>query len=65
MNSMSALYNSLPATTNTNGRAFSGWSQINVHSIVLYDVENNGDDWNGPAEYDYCRPGTDPDFNSY
>ena len=22
-------------------------------------------DWNGPAEYDYCRPGTDPDYSTY
>ena len=32
--------------------------------MVLYDVENN-DDWNGPPNYDYCRPGTDPDFGFY
>ena len=38
-----------------------------VHSVVLYDLEskNNNDDWNSPPEYDYCRPGTDPDFGSY
>ena len=23
------------------------------------------DDWNGPAEFDYCRPGADPDFSTY
>ena len=65
MNTISNLYNGLPPTTNTSGRAFSGRSQTNVHSIVPYDVENNGDDWNGPPEYDYCRPGADPDFNSF
>ena len=67
MNTMSNQYNGLPPTNNTSGRAFGGHSQTNVHNIVSYDVENknNGDDWNGPSEYDYCRPGDDPDFGSY
>ena len=40
---------------------------MNVHSVVSYDLENkdNNDDWTGPPEYDYCRPGTDPDFGSF
>ena len=67
MNTMSNLYNDLPPTTNTNGRVFGCRSHTNVHSIVPSDVENmnNNDDWNGPSEYDYCRPGTDPDFGSF
>ena len=67
MNTMSNLYNGLPPTTNMSGRVFSGRSQTNVNSIVPYNVENknNNDDWNGPSEYDYCRPGTNPDFGSY
>ena len=65
MNSIYALYNNLPGTTNTNGRAFCGQSQSNVHSVVPYDVENNNDDWNGPSKYDYCRLGADPNFVSY
>ena len=67
MNTMPNLYNGLPPTTNPSGRVFGGRSQTNVHSIVPYDVENknNGDDWKGPSEYDYCCPGTDPDFGSY
>ena len=27
--------------------------------------KNNNDDWNNPLEYDYCRPGIDPDFSSF
>ena len=67
MNTMSNLYNGLPPTTNTNGRAFDGRSKTNIYRIVPYDVENknNGDDWNGLPEYDYCCPGADPDFGSY
>ena len=67
MNTMSNLYNELPPTANTSGRAFSGRSQTNMHSIVPYGVENvnNNDDWNGPSEYDYCCPGTDPCFGSF
>ena len=64
MNPISALYNNLPGTTNTNRQSFRGQSQSNVHSVVPYDVENN-DDWNGPSKYEYCRPGTDPNFGSY
>ena len=64
LNSMSVLYNNLSGTTNKNDQAFRGRNQTNVHSVVLYDVENNND-LNGPSKYDYCRPGTDPDFNSY
>ena len=65
MNFISALYNNLPTTTNTSGRAFRGQSQSNVHSVFLFDVNNNHDDWNGPPKYNYCRPGADPDFSSY
>ena len=29
-------------------------------------MEYNGyDDWNGPEEYEFCRPGVNPDFSSY
>ena len=67
MNTMSNLYNELPTTTNTSGRAFGGRSQTNVHSVVPYDLDNNNnnDDWNGPPEYEYCCPGTNPDFGSF
>ena len=67
MNTMSNLYNELPPTTNTSGRSFGGRRQTHVPSVVLYDLENknNNDDWNGPPKYDYCRPGTDPDFGSF
>ena len=38
-----------------------------INNIFPYNIEhkNNGDDWNGSSEYDYCHPGTDPDFGSY
>ena len=62
MNSIVSLYNRLPPTTNASGQSFCGWSQTNVHSMVPYDADNNDDDYNGPPEYDYWRPGTDPDF---
>ena len=65
MNSIASLYNSLPRTANTNARAFRGRSQSNVHSVVPHDVDNNHDDWNGPLEYEYCRPGADPNFSTY
>ena len=29
------------------------------------DVDNNEDKFDGPPEYDYYRPGIDPDFGSY
>ena len=34
--------------------------------MALYDVDNNDDDYsqNGQPEYDYCHPGTGPDFGS-
>ena len=40
-------------------------SQSNVHSVIHHDDDNNYDDWNGPAEYEFCHPGTDPNFNTY
>ena len=43
MNSMSALYNNLPAITNTNSQAFRAQSQANIYSVVPYDVEHNDD----------------------
>ena len=34
--------------------------------MVPYDDDDNNDDkFDGPPEYDYCRPNTDPDFYSY
>ena len=33
--------------------------------MIHHDDDNNYDDWNGPAEYEFCYPGTDPDFNTY
>ena len=65
-NSIILLYNGLHHTSNANARGFRGRSQSNVHSVVPHDDDNNyDDDWNGPAEYECCRPGTDPDFSTY
>ena len=33
--------------------------------MVLYDDNNNNNWFDGPAEYEYCCPNTDPDFGSY
>ena len=34
--------------------------------MVPYDDDDNNDDkFDGPPEYDYCRPNSDPDFSSY
>ena len=30
-----------------------------------YDDHHESDNWNGPDEYEFCRPGMDPDFSSY
>ena len=67
-NSIIALYNGLEPTSGGQARSFRGRSQTNVHSVTHYNNNNNYDDyddWNGPEEYEYCRPGVDPDFASY
>ena len=33
--------------------------------MTRHEDNNEYDDWNGPEEYEFCRPGVDPDFNSY
>ena len=34
--------------------------------MVPHDDDHNyDDDWNGPTKYEFCRPGTDPNFNTY
>ena len=65
-NSIISLHNGLHQSSNVNARSsFRGRSQSRVNSVVPYDDDHHHDDWNGPAEYDYCRPGTDPDFSTY
>ena len=66
-NSIISLYNGLHRTSNANARAsFRGRSQSNVNSVVPHNDDHHYDDnWNGPAEYECCRPGTDPDFSTY
>ena len=62
-----ALYNGLECTSSGQARSFRCHSQTNVHSLTRYDNNNNYDDyddWNGPEEYEYCRPGVDPNFTS-
>ena len=68
-NSIIALYNALEPISGGQARSFRGCSQTNVHSVTPYNNNNNNyddyDDWNAPEEYEYCRPGVDPDFNFY
>ena len=65
-NPIISLYNGFHRTSNANARGFRGQSQSNVHSVVPRDDDHNyDDDWNSPAEYEFCRPGTDPNFNTY
>ena len=33
--------------------------------MIPHDDDNNYDDWNDPAKYEFCRPGTDLNFNTY
>ena len=63
-NSIIALYNGLERTSGGQARSHRGRSQTNVHSVTPYP-NNNNDDWNGPEEYEHCRPNVDPDFASY
>ena len=63
-NSIIALYNGLERTSGGQARSHRGRSQTNVHSVTPYS-NNNNDDWNGPEEYEYCRPNVDPDFASF
>ena len=65
-NSIIALYNGLEPTSGGQARSFRGRSQTNVHSVTSHNNDdNNYDDWTAPDEYEFCRPGVDPDFNSY
>ena len=65
-----ALYNGLEPTSGGQAHGFRGCSQTNVHRVTPYNNDNNNyddyyDDWTAPDKYEYCRPGVDPDFNSY
>ena len=62
-NSIIALYNGLERTSPGHARSFRGQSQSNAHSVT--QDNNKYDDWSSPEEYEFCRPGADPDFNSY
>ena len=33
--------------------------------MVPHDDDHNYDDWNGPTKYEFCRPGTDSNLNTY
>lgn len=61
-NSIAQIEGNIPTTSGSSGWSNQGRIQTNVQSMVLYGDNDNNNNNDGPAEYDYCRPHTDPNF---